>query len=163
MAATAKATTRHELVFRQRTCNRGDCLRVFFLCQHCDRGHRYCSDRCRDEARQEQRRAANRRHQQSEEGRLDHRDHQRQYRRRLKEQQSSSRLPPPVGENVAETGSVNGGVTDQGSQTIPLSGNIEPREANQPIRCRLCGRTGRFVNPYPHHFWIERIAPRRRL
>src|SRR4030095_3371827 len=37
----------------------------------CDRGQRYCTDRCRSKARREQRRAANRRHQQTPEGRLD--------------------------------------------------------------------------------------------
>ena len=44
------------------------CGAVFWICRHCDRGHRYCGERCRRKARRQQRRAANRRHQQSPEG-----------------------------------------------------------------------------------------------
>jgi len=42
----------------------------------------YCSPACRIAARLQQRRRANRRHQQSPEGRQDHRDRQEEYRRR---------------------------------------------------------------------------------
>ncbi len=69
----------------QRTCPRVDCLATFFLCTHCDRGHRYCSPACSARARREQRRRANQRHQRSPEGRLDHRDRQRDYRRRCQD------------------------------------------------------------------------------
>jgi len=67
-----------EVVLRQRVCF--GCQTVFWICQHCDRGHRYCSLACRTQARLQQRRRANCRHQRSPEGRLDHRDRQRQYR-----------------------------------------------------------------------------------
>ena len=63
------------------------CGVVFWICRHCDRGHRYCGERCRQKKRRQQTRDANRRHQQSEEGRLDHRDRQRVYRKKL---------PPPA-------------------------------------------------------------------
>ena len=53
---------------------------MFYLCRHCDRGQRYCSARCREKSRRLQRREANRRHQRSPEGRLDHRDRQRAYK-----------------------------------------------------------------------------------
>ena len=69
-----------EVVLRQRSCRR--CHAVFWICPHCDRGQRYCSAFCRVPARRQQRRCANRRHQQSPEGRLDHRDRQREYRHR---------------------------------------------------------------------------------
>ena len=81
-----------EAVLRQRACV--GCHAVFWICGHCDRGQRYCSSTCQAEARRGQRRRANRRHQRSPEGRLDHRDRQREYRRR------------------------RAGVTDQGSQSI---------------------------------------------
>jgi hypothetical protein len=32
-----------EAVLRLRICVSGDCRAVFFICAHCDRGHRYCS------------------------------------------------------------------------------------------------------------------------
>jgi len=150
MAPTATAT--HELVFRQRTCNGTTCLVVFFICQHCDRGHRYCSASCREQARHRQRRAANRRHQQSEEGRLDHRDRQRQYRLRCRD-----------GNNPEQTPESSTGVTDQGSPTIPFSGKIQPWEQPTPVRCRICGRTGRLVNTFPRNSWIREMERHRRL
>ena len=71
-----------EELLRQRFCRGAGCGAVFWICRYCDRGHQYCGERCRRKARRQQRRAANRRHQQSREGRLDHRDRQRAYRER---------------------------------------------------------------------------------
>ena len=71
-----------EVVLRQRVCRGSGCHAVFWICAHCDRGQRYCSLACRAEARLQQRRCANCRHQRSPEGRMDHRDRQREYRRR---------------------------------------------------------------------------------
>ena len=81
------AVVHGEVVLRQRFCLGQGCQAVFFICTHCDRGHRYCSTECRKQARRQQRRCANRRHQQSPEGRLDHRDRQRAYRCRLRQAQ----------------------------------------------------------------------------
>ena len=136
-----------EAVLRQRVCSREECRAVFWICGHCDRGQRYCSPACRNDARLEQRRSANRRHQDSPEGRLDHRDRQREYRRRC------------------------GRVTDQGSLAITFpalcrSERTTPTTAcshssaafRQPagvqrsipsLRCMVCGRSGRFVDPFP--------------
>lgn len=69
-----------ELVLRRRSCHATECGKIFYICRHCDRGQCYCSRSCRDLARRRQLREANRRHQQSPAGRLDHRDHQRAYR-----------------------------------------------------------------------------------
>ncbi len=66
---------RAEPVFRQKRCL--FCLCIFWICRSCDHGDRYCQASCRQSARAEQRRQANRRHQRSLEGRLDHRDRQR--------------------------------------------------------------------------------------
>ena len=54
------------------------------FCAACDRGHAYCSPVCRHAGRARSLRAAGRRHQQSPEGRLDHRDRQRVYRVRCR-------------------------------------------------------------------------------
>jgi hypothetical protein len=105
---------------------------VFYLCGRCDRGQRYCSERCRDKARREQRRAANRRHQQSPEGRLDHRDRQREYRRRL----------------IARR------VTDQGSDaaigfsTLPLLSPPLLARCGSEVFCRICGSVGVLIDPF---------------
>jgi hypothetical protein len=127
------------VVFRQRFC--GDCRAIFFICRSCDRGQRYCSDHCRQKARRRQHREANRRHQQSPEGKLDHRDRQRAYRERQQ-----------------------GGVTDQSSRPILVSVTIPtPRpesidaesaiesSACSLITCIICGRSG---------YWIQSFSER---
>lgn len=51
--------------FYERRCHAPGCGVLFFICRSCYRGQRYCSGPCRQTARREQRRAANRRHQHS--------------------------------------------------------------------------------------------------
>ena len=77
-----------EAVFRQRVC-RG-CKAVFCICRSCDRGQRYCGPDCRLRVLRAQRRRAHRRHQNSPEGRLDHRDRQRAYRKRCAQRRWAS-------------------------------------------------------------------------
>ena len=121
-----------QVPLRQRLCRIQVCGAVFYVCRSCDRGQRYCSERCRDKARREQRRAANRRHQRSEEGRLDHRDRQREYRQRL----------------------VLLRVTDQGSDDRAWSSTLAalsppPAEpAGGEAICCVCGRRGTLVDPF---------------
>ena len=43
---------------RQRFCRGDDCGAVFWICRHCDRGHRYCGERYRRKARRQQLRTA---------------------------------------------------------------------------------------------------------
>jgi hypothetical protein len=133
-------------VLRQRVCRHPECLATFFICASCDRGHRYCSSHCREQIRRQQRRRANCRHQQSPEGRLDHRDRQREYRRRFRQ--------------------VQGCVTDQASLAITYPASFEcgsrdvvPNPTPHQIlpgaqlawwlRCRICSRVGRFIDPFP--------------
>jgi len=121
-----------QILLRQRFCRAQACGALFYVCRSCDRGQRYCSERCRGKARREQRRAANRRHQDSREGRLDHRDRQREYRRRL----------------VALR------VTDQGSETkVDFSSLLPPGPrlldgCGGQVVCRMCGRTGTLIDPF---------------
>jgi hypothetical protein len=123
--------TGEQVLLRQRQCRAESCGAVFYLCRPCDRGQRYCSERCREKSRRQQRRAANRRHQRSDEGRLDHRDRQREYRLRLV-----------------------GRVTDHGSGGEVCSSTLRsltewPFEAEAgEVFCRLCGRRGTLVDPF---------------
>ena len=135
-------TDASEVVLRQRFCRGAGCGRIFFICRSCDRGQCYCSDGCRAEAVRRQRREANRRHQQSDEGRRDHCDRQREYRERFAQRR----------------------VTDQPSQAAALSGRIPiaeqvpgedttrvtdvPRQRHRRLFCIICGRAGRFIDPF---------------
>jgi hypothetical protein len=119
-------------LFYQRRCHAPSCGALFFICRSCYRGQRYCSERCRQLTRLQQRREANRRHRQSPEGRLDHRDHQQAYRRR--------RLLRRVTDQASANASASGNI----SQTDP----IEPRPgrlAPPRVCCIVCGRRGRFI------------------
>ena len=137
-----------EVVLRPRVCRSQGCQTVFWICSHCDRGQCYCSAACRTEARRRQRRAANRRHQRSLEGRLDHRDRQRAYRQRhapagVTDQGSLSVFSPaPFGCGEAITMPV------AVSRPCELPGGLEKR-SDLWLRCSICGRPSRFVNPFP--------------
>ena len=116
------------------TCGR--CWAPFAICRSCYRGHRYCGQQCRRDARIESRHASNRRHQQSEFGRQDHADLQREYRRRL-----ACQLV---------------GVTDQSSHgriaflTLAEPGSPEVASAalvvDGVVVCMVCGRSGPFID-----------------
>jgi hypothetical protein len=67
---------------RRVICGWEDCHSGFLLCRRCDHGDRYCSRKCRQEARRRSLSAGRLRHQRSEDGRLDHRDRNRVYRER---------------------------------------------------------------------------------
>ena len=133
-------------VFRQRLCHFPPCGAVFYLCCHCDRGQRYCSPRCREKALRLQRRQANRRHQQDPDGRADHRDRQQEYRRRLKARVTDKSSPraspcvnlsaPPAREPVETTPALDG---------LP---SLSPECASGWVVCQICGRRGRWVNPF---------------
>jgi hypothetical protein len=124
-----------ETVLLQRWCV--GCGIIFHICRYCDHGHRYCGESCRQRSRRRQRQAANRKHQQTDYGRADHRDRQREYRRRRRE----AAVPAAVR------------VTDQSSQPqIPFGRmtSSTPHPVRKPVWaygtglkplvCIFCGR-----------------------
>lgn len=122
-----------DVVYRQRFCGGPGCGAVFYICRSCDRGHRYCNDSCRKKARRLQRQQANRKHQQSLEGRLDHRDRQRRWRELQLRR-----------------------VTDQGRGPVKISATIPPPQFGRAdegrkieecglIVCIVCGRHGNYI------------------
>jgi hypothetical protein len=136
--------------FRQRVCGFPPCGAVFYLCRHCDRGQRYCSSRCREKSRHLQRREANRRHQRSPEGRLDHRDRQRAYRRRLKARvtdQSSLRASPCV--NLTVPPASKPAEATREPEWLSARSTTCLGEPAGWVVCQICGRRGRWVNPFP--------------
>src|SRR5260370_6921281 len=133
-----------EVVLRPRVCRSQGCQTVFWICSHCDRGRCYCRAACRTEARRRQRRAANGRHQRSLEGRLDHRDRQRAYRRRRVTDQGSL--------SVISTAPFGCGETITPPVVVPLPCELSGGLENGPtlwLRCAICVRPGRFVDPFP--------------
>lgn len=65
-----------------RTFNCALCRRLVQTCRSCDRGHRYCSPKCGNAARNESVRRAGRRYRQTEAGRLKNAERQRRFRER---------------------------------------------------------------------------------
>ena len=149
-----------EVVFRQKRCRA--CSAVFVICRSCDRGQRYCSPGCRVPAQREQRRRANRRHQHSPEGRLDHRDRQREYRKRCAQRgvtdTSSAVLTSPGSistwlRKCEPTGVPLGFHGCLLGDRVAFSWRERERKPAPPqsalLRCAICGRTGRFIDPFP--------------
>ena len=139
-----------EVVLRRLSCRWPGCGLVFYICSSCYRGHRYCGDRCRKKARREQRRRANQRHQQSREGRLDHRDRQRAYRERCRR-----RVTDHTSAGKGRSGKIVESARETGRST-PLAEELQDRtrferlpSALRPV-CILCGRGG-----------VKRIGPER--
>lgn len=151
-----------DVLLRLRGCRL--CQRMFAICRTCDRGHWYCGVQCRKRARRQQLRAANRRHQQSVEGRLDHRDRQREYRRRRRSQRAGGasgegrRIARPHNRRFSVR------VTDHSSRSGPVCVTVGhgPRSArrwlDKPgarstgdaffLSCVRCGRRGHLFEPY---------------
>lgn len=118
------------------------------MCRPCFRGEGYCGESCRSEQRRKQLRRANRRHQRSPEGRLDHRDRQRTYRQR--------RAAAFVTDQGRTPGLSSGTLA---GPAIPVTTRRAPRPRakevdrgrllrNGLLRCCVCGRVGRWLDPF---------------
>jgi hypothetical protein len=149
-----------EVVFRPKRCRA--CNAVFVICRSCDRGQRYCRPACRVAALREQRRRANRRHQHSPEGRLDHRDRQRAYRKRC----AQRRVTDTSSVALTSPGNISTWPRKSEKAGVPLSFRVSllgcrvafdwreregehPRRQSALLRCAICGRLGRFIDPFP--------------
>ena len=137
----------YEEPLRQRFCRGIDCGRVFWICRHCYRGHKYCSLRCRQKTRGQQIRTAKRKHQKSQEGRDDHRDRNRAYRARRRRQRVTYHTSPAPSDSdsidpTEPSPSENGPGSVSGEARYAVRPEFEPA-------CIICGRTRRDF-PSPH-------------
>ena len=132
--------TREELFLRQRICLGAGCGAVFWICRHCDRGHRYCGERCRQKKRRQQRRDANRRHQQSPEGRLDHRDRQRNYRERCRHRARVTDQPSPATSASDSIVATEPSPSEDGPGSVSGEARYAGSSEFEPA-CIICGRT----------------------
>ena len=135
----------HEGPLRQRFCRGIDCGRVFWICRHCYRGHKYCSLRCRQKTRGQQIRTAKRKHQKSQEGRDDHRDRNRAYRARRRRQRVTYHTSPAPSDSdsidpTEPSPSENGPGSVSGEARYAVHPEIEPA-------CIICGRTPSALMP----------------
>jgi hypothetical protein len=131
--------TATELVLRQRVCRYSLCRTIFYICRCCDRGQRYCREECRKICRREQCRAANRRHQQSDEGRLDHQDHQRAYLERKRLRKIVTDQPSVDDYDCVRVAAVAVEATSMSTY------EVEELRFVYPPRCQKCGREGVWV------------------
>ena len=103
---------------------------------------------CRQKALRLQRRQANRRHQQTPEGRDDHRDRQREYRQRQRTRVTDKSSQPPV---ASASLSERVGITALSASPTPNFRRISSRPPEDGwVVCQICGRRGRWVDPFPH-------------
>ena len=136
--AKAERPTTAASTLRLRTCRALGCRVMFFVCVRCDRGQRYCCDDCRKAARRRQTRAANKRYQRGEAGRLAHRARQKTYRahrsrRSVTYQGTTSATAPRLGRPIC------------------------------PPTCAICGHQTVWVDPFTQlHFRIRRSPPAHR-
>lgn len=119
-------------------------------------GPAYCSLPCRRAGRARSLRAAGQRHQQSPEGRLDHRDRQRAYRARCRARVTHQPSPAP-----ATCGTLSATLPPTPMAGVaggePEGSDVPPALALSPAlgtRCACCGRRGLFLR------WAEAHAPR---
>ena len=124
-----------ETPFRIRACRY--CNGPFFICRSCDRGHAYCSEPCRRQGYARRRRQARARHEQSPEGRLDHRDRQRAYRERWR-----ARVTDPTSPTPEPSVYVSPPVF-----TPRIVAREETRDALTPVYCCICQRQGLVGTP----------------
>jgi hypothetical protein len=123
------------LILRELDCRQ--CGQRFFLCPGCYCGQRYCRPECRGLARRRQMRAANRRHQQSEYGRLDHNDRQSAYRERCRQRVTDQSFPAP---DLASSSGYDV-VPPPPPPPAPVCGGIRAAPPGG-LRCSICGRAG---------------------
>ena len=105
------------------------CHAQALVCPHCDRGQRYCSQRCRDQARRIGQREAGRRYQGTRAGRFAHARRQQRYRQRQRQKE----------------------VTHQGSQGVGWGDVLAPElSVVQDATCK--------VVPAWHCHWCGRVV-----
>lgn len=131
-------------VFRQRFCRAPGCRVLFFICSYCDRGQVYCSQTCRQPARAQQRRAANRRHRQTLNGRLAH--SRRQHAYRLRRARAHHRQRENKVMDHSSPAPLRVRPSRRVSSSCYLRTTIFGLRLNRGlVVCRFCGRTGQFL------------------
>lgn len=140
------------------------CQALFWICRPCYRGQGFCTTTCKLTARTSSKRRARSRHRQSVEGRLDHRDRERERRHRARVADHTARFlaavtrvcppPDPVPPISGET-AVDGKEHDE-ARVLDDDMAASYTTAG-PATCRICFRPGVTVT-----HWARRRGSRHR-
>jgi len=137
-------------VLRIRECRY--CKQVFFICRSCDRGHAYCSEHCREEGYKRTRRAARAKHQSTKEGRDDHRERQKEHRRRLKNRvtDQTSQAAEASGKVKKEELAVESSAKVRVKRTRRrIAAHVRRFRLSRPQRCVVCGKESQYAVWHP--------------
>lgn len=134
--------TRKEVILLLLRCKR--CLELFVICRSCYRGHVYCGEFCRTQARREGRRKSNREYQSTPEGQQDHRERQRKCRQAKRDQAVAAVAFQPIAETSGVTDTV---LKDRSA--VPTCA-VQSRPQPKVIRavCSICGRCGPWMSQF---------------
>ena len=130
---------------RRFVCDR--CRQAVYICSWCDRGHRYCTPECRDEARRHSLRGAGRRYQQTPRGRRLHARRQQAYRDR--KQRGSKK----VTHHSCRRGGVSATVAS--CPTTMLPSPLQAVPVGDRSRELLCGRCSHPCEPMIRHDFLR--------
>ena len=133
--------------------NRG---RVFYVCQSCWRGQRYCNEDCRGAAQREARHATQRRYRRTEKGKKAHREAEK--RRRVGLTKKNSQIVDYMGSTPQggyatmekSPGRSDDGRSEGGGDTVITL-----------CRCHFCGSWGIVVDAFPRRGYGNRSTPSR--
>ena len=125
-----------QLVGRSYQCAR--CLCAVVICSRCDRGNRYCSGGCAEQARRDSMRRATARYQRTRRGRFSHAARQQRYRARQRQK-------------VTHQGSAHPAL-DAPLLLKPAGGGNEDAAAwHERERCAFCAAPLASVRPRSRH------------
>lgn len=121
------------------------------MCRSCYRGHRYCSNACRQAARTDSLRRARARYQATQEGRDGHRERQNEYRHSA-EKNVTDQTPPPAAARERVTAHASEKPDEKPAAEAAAcvldaaSSEADPSMAAVAVaRCCRCGRTGQVL------------------
>lgn len=133
------------------------CHELVRICRHCDRGNRFCPP-CAPLARAEKQRAAGKRYQKTENGRLNHKVRQENYREKLRQKVTHHGDLETVGTRESTT------ATEQRAGKIHYEGRpYSPQLPSGPGHCDFCSRPCKCperTQPLSRRSHVNRRGPR---
>ena len=154
-----------EVVLYQRVCRYEPCGKVFHICRSCFQGQAYCSDVCKHINRRKQCRESNRKHQESEEGRLDHNQRQQDLYQRKLEARSGVNEKNLTDQSIyPDCDGVTMNLSDSRDLRSTKTESKESQEVHDDKsdaypRCQICNREGYWIDTF-HEVGLEYARPR---